>query len=65
MIGKNVGSNNGMFGKKSSHAKLTQKQAMDIRVEYATGEISMLKLALKYGVSKRTILNILHGKIYK
>lgn len=65
MKDKNAGSANGMFGKRSDHAKLTQEQADCIRTEYATGLISMLKLARKFGVSKRTILNIIHGKIYR
>lgn len=46
-------------------AKLTQEQANNIRCEYSNGGISLLKLSVKYGVSKRTILNIVHWKIYK
>lgn len=65
MIGKNSGSQNGMYGKKSIRAKLTQEQANDIRCEYSNGGISLLKLSVKYGVSKKTILNIVHWKIYK
>lgn len=65
MIGKNKGEYNGMFGKKSKFAKLTQEQAEDIKSEYTAGNISMLDLSIKYNVSKRTIFNILHGKIYK
>lgn len=65
MVGKNAGEKNGMFGKKSSHAKLTIEQAFEIRREYEIGDISILKLAIKYSVSKKTILNIVHNRIYK
>ena len=67
MIGKNVGEKNGMFGVTSEHAscaKLTFAQANEMRKEYLAGGTSSLKLAKKYGVSKRTVLNILHDKIY-
>lgn len=64
MIGKNAGSKNGMFGKRSAHAKLTVEQARSIRSEYSSGGISMAKLGKKYAVSKKTILNIIHERIY-
>jgi DNA invertase Pin-like site-specific DNA recombinase len=59
---------NGMFGIASEDnpcAKLILKQAIEIREEYKTGLISTSKLSKKYNVSKKTILNILHNKIYK
>lgn len=65
MLGKNAGAENGMFGKRSPNAKLTVETAGQIRSEYAGGKISMKKLAEKYGVSKKTILNIIHERIYK
>jgi group I intron endonuclease len=68
MIGKNAGEKNGMFGvasENASCAKLLLVQAIEIRKEYALGNTSSPKLAKKYNVSKRTILNILHDKIYK
>jgi hypothetical protein len=65
MLGKNIGEKNGMFGKSSVHAKLTQEQVSDIRTEYSTNKTAMLKLAHKYNVSKKTIFNIIHGAIYK
>jgi group I intron endonuclease len=65
MIGKNAGEKNGMFGKTSAIAKLTMEQASEIRREYKAGGITLIILAVKYGVSKRTILNIVHNKIYK
>lgn len=64
MFGKNKGFNNGMFGKKSLHAKLTKNQADVIRSEYVTDQFSLIYLANKYGVSKKTIWNIIHCKIY-
>lgn len=65
MKGKNVGEKNGMFNKRSKLSKLTFLQAQDIRVEYSTGIISMINLSKKYHVSKRTIFNIIHNKIYR
>lgn len=68
MMGKNAGEKNGMFGTASedaSCAKLILAQANEIRKEYSAGGTSSPKLAKKYGVSKKTILNILHDKIYK
>lgn len=65
MLGKNVGEKNGMFGKASAHAKLTMEQAAEIRREYKAGGITFIALANQYGVSKKTILNIVHNKIYK
>ena len=67
MMGKNKGKCNGMFGVRSQDhpmAKLTFNQAEAIRLEYKTKQISMAKLAAKYNVSKRTILNIIHNRIY-
>lgn len=63
MLGKNAGVCNGMYGKRPEHAKLTLQQAMEIRKEYLVIK-SMSKLAAKYGVSKKTILNIIHNRIY-
>ena len=68
MIGKNSGDKNGMFGvlsENASCAKLTFIKAFEIRKEYFIDGISSLKLAKKYSVSKKTILNIIHNKIYR
>jgi group I intron endonuclease len=68
MIGKNRSEENGMFGTLSedtSLAKLTLLQAINIRQEYVVGIISMDDLAIKYNVSKKTILNIIHNRTYK
>jgi hypothetical protein len=44
------------------NAKLNMRQARAIRATYP--KLSMEKIAAKYGVSKKTILNIIHGKIF-
>lgn len=44
------------------NAKLNMRQARAIRSTYP--DLSMDKIAAKYGVSKKTILNIIHGKIF-
>ena len=44
------------------NAKLNMRQARAIRALYPG--LSMDKIAAKYGVSKKTILNIIHGKIF-
>lgn len=64
MLGKNAGIRNGMYGSKSKHAKLTLQQAKEIRILYPTIK-SMTKLSIMFDVSKKTILNIIHGKIYR
>lgn len=65
MLGKNAGEKNGMFGKTSAIAKLTMEQAAEIRRDYNAGGITLIVLATKYGVSKKTISNIVHNKIYR
>lgn len=45
--------------------KLTFAQAEEIRERYSAGNFTLYALAEKYGVSKKTILNITQGKIYK
>lgn len=44
------------------NAKLNMRQARAIRATYP--KLSAEKIAAKYGVSKKTILNIIHGKIF-
>lgn len=44
------------------NAKLNMRQARVIRATYPN--LSYDKIAAKYGVSKKTILNIIHGKIF-
>lgn len=54
----------GVHGEKHHQAKLTMQKASDIRAAYATGQTSLNKLARQYSVSKRTILNIVHRRIW-
>lgn len=65
MIGKNTGEKNGMYGKRGARGKLTKEQADNIRLEYKESDISMLKLAYKYNISKRAVFNILHERFYR
>jgi group I intron endonuclease len=65
MIGKNAGEKNGMYGKRGARGKLTKEQADNIRLEYKESNISMLKLAYKYNISKRAVFNILHERFYR
>jgi len=44
------------------NAKLNMRQARTIRATYPS--LSMEKIASKYGVSKKTVLNIIHGRIF-
>jgi hypothetical protein len=44
------------------NAKLNMRKARAIRALYPG--LSMDKIAAKYGVSKKTVLNIIHGKIF-
>ena len=53
----------GMQGEKHHMSKLTDAQRDEMRQKYATGETSLLRLAAEYGVSKKTVLNTVHGKI--
>lgn len=51
-------------GERNARAKLTQKIANEIREEYKNNKISLNKLAKKYNVSKKVILNIIQYKSY-
>jgi group I intron endonuclease len=64
MLGKNSGQENGMYGRTPKHAKLTLQQAKEIRFLHQESK-SMTKLAKMFNVSKKTILNIIHNKIYR
>ena len=46
-------------------ARLTYKQAEEIRRRYAEGGISQAKLAEEYGVGKHTVSEIIKNKTYK
>lgn len=52
-------------GEKHHNAKLTSEKAAQIRSIYSAGGTSLTSLGELFGVSKRTILNVVHGKIWK
>lgn len=52
------------IGHRHSNAKLTQKQAFEVRERYAAGGISQKKLALEFGVCQNTISKIIINKGY-
>jgi len=52
-------------GENSPVAKLTNKQAADIREAYKQGDVYQCNLAEQYGVDPSTISLIVAGKIYK
>ena len=60
----NKGKKGILSGEQVGNAALTQEQADQIRKDYKTVK-SSIKLAELYGVSKPTILSILHNKTYK
>jgi hypothetical protein len=45
------------------NGKLNMQQAREIRASYP--HLSMDKIAIQYSVSKKTVLNIIHGRIFK
>ncbi len=51
------------IGEKNHNAKLTDHKALEIRA--LNGVLSCNKIAERYGVCKKTVLNILHGKTWK
>jgi hypothetical protein len=53
----------GLRGESNGHAKLTWKQAEEIRARYAAGE-SQTSLGEAYGVSKQIIWQIVHAKTW-
>src|ERR1043166_4759148 len=50
-------------GEKHPRSKLTDAQTAEIYTRYQAGQTSLQGLATEYGVSKKTILNIVQGKI--
>lgn len=51
-------------GSAHHEAKLTEEAASAIRVRYASGGISMKRLADEYGVSVRTVSNVVHRLVW-
>lgn len=52
-------------GEKNPASKLTGPQVLEIRALYATGGWSLNILAKKFRVSKKTVLNIIHCRIWR
>jgi len=49
----------------NGRAKLTENQVREIRLLYATGKFSQQELALRFGVSQRTISSVVGRRIWK
>ena len=52
-------------GEKSSSAKLTEKEVLEIRELYATGNYTQKELGLKYNVNRCTICDIINRRTWK
>lgn len=46
-------------------AKLTREAVVAIRARYSAGGISLQSLADEHGVSKKTVLNVVKGRIWR
>lgn len=51
-------------GERNGRAKITQAKADSIREKYESDQISWLKLAGQFGISKRTVGRIIHNQIW-
>jgi hypothetical protein len=54
-----------VHGERSCHAKLTDKDVIEIRRSYAAKEFSLRTLGLKYGISNVTVFDIIKRKYWK
>lgn len=52
-------------GEKNTNSKLTNRQAVEIRKENATGRYTQVELGVIYGVSQQTISRIVNRKLWK
>lgn len=52
------------YGEKAPRAKLTNKQAREIRSRYKKDGITQAALGREYGISGSAICNLIHGKTY-
>lgn len=52
-------------GEEHGQAKLTERQALDIRAHYATGRWTQRPLAAKFGISQQLVSFIVNGKRWK
>jgi hypothetical protein len=53
------------WGEHHHMSKLTDAQRDEIRQKYRAGEASLKQLQGEYGVSKKTVLNVIHDKIHR
>lgn len=53
------------LGENNPQSKITDKDALDIREKYATGNYSQQNLSNEYGITKTAINMILNGKTFK
>jgi len=51
-------------GEQHHRAKLTAEQVRAMRADYARGGTSLNQLAAHYGVSKKSVLNIIHRRVW-
>lgn len=52
-------------GERNGHAKLSNKQAREIRQLYKTGDFTQLQLAKRYGISDGQVCDLVNNKTYK
>jgi uncharacterized membrane protein YkoI len=52
-------------GEDQAKAILTEKQVLEIRQRYANGETNKTKLSKDYGISRRTLTDVIHRKTWK
>lgn len=61
---KNSGFASWMHGERHHSSRFTNEQAIAIRKEYSTGDVTQRSLAHKYGVSYMTMSRLLNGQSY-
>jgi hypothetical protein len=61
----NLGIQKPLKGESNGNSKLTEEQVKEIRLSYKPYEFGYKKLADKYGVDKKTIIDIVKFKIWK
>lgn len=60
-----IGLNYKRFGEKNINSKLLDKEALEVREKYATGNYSHGQLAKEYGLTKTGISYVIRGKTYQ
>lgn len=51
-------------GRRNHNAKLSEADVLAIRAQYAAGGITLSRLAVDFDVSKKTVLNIVHRRVW-